>query len=68
LPTPWEHPGTTDPLLLDPQMLGSLYLGTLRIDSDPYSGFTRNVTDVRFECNTLMHVRDIRAARRIGAA
>jgi hypothetical protein len=62
-----EVPGLTAPLLLDPIALGSLYLGRLAVEADPFSGFSRNVTALRFEVNALMHVRDVSAARVLAA-
>ncbi|RBY83732.1 hypothetical protein DQ238_01245 [Geodermatophilus sp. TF02-6] len=62
-----ERPGTTPPYLIDPAMLGMLYLGGMRFDADPYTGFTRNLTTLRVEVNALFHVRDARGARRIAA-
>jgi hypothetical protein len=57
-----------DPLLVDTSRIGMLYLGTLRVDADPYTGFKANLTDLRVETNALMHVHDATAAYRIGAA
>lgn len=57
-----------DPLLVDTSRIGQLYLGTMRVEADPYSGFKQNLTDLRVETNALMHVRDADAAYRIGAA
>jgi hypothetical protein len=61
-----------DPLLVDTQAVGALYLGRLQVDLDPFAGaggqnFHRNLTDVRFEVSALAHVRDATAAYRIGA-
>jgi hypothetical protein len=53
---------TGNPLLLDPQMLGRLFVGTVRVDADPYSGFTTNTTTLRCEVRSLMHVRNIDGA------
>ncbi len=55
-------------MLIDPQKLGTLFLGQLRVDSDPYTGFARNTTTLRFEASLLFHVRDPRGARVIAAA
>lgn len=57
-----------DPLLIDSQRIGKLYLGTLRVDADPFTGFSTNQTDIRMEMNALMHVRAANAAYRIAAA
>ncbi len=56
-----------DPLLVDTTRIGQLYLGTMRVEADPYTGFKKNLTDLRVETNALMHVRDANAAYRIGA-
>lgn len=45
------------PMLIDPQLLGVLYRGTLRLAADPYTGFTRNTTNLRVEMTALMHIR-----------
>jgi hypothetical protein len=55
-----------DPLLVDTDRTGVLYLGRLKIDLDPYSGFRNNLTDIRAETSALMVVRDASAAFRIG--
>lgn len=59
--------GTEDPYIIDPAMLGVLYLGGLRIDADPYTGFKKNTTTLRLEFNALMHVRNKNGAYRIGS-
>jgi hypothetical protein len=59
--------GTEPPYIIDPQMLGVLYIGGMQIDSDPYSGFKNNTTTLRMEFNALMHIRNINGARRIAA-
>ena len=64
--------GTEPPLLVDTSRVGVLYMGTMRIDLDPYAGvsgdnFETNRTDIRAEVNVLMHVRNARAARRLAA-
>ncbi|MBE3590438.1 MAG: phage major capsid protein [Firmicutes bacterium] len=60
-----EHPSVTAPMLLDTRQLGVLYLGTLRVAADAYTGFSRNVTNLRLEMNALMHVRNAKAAHLI---
>ena len=45
-----------------------LYLGSMRIDADPFTGFTKNLTTLRCEVKTLFHVRNAKGARRIAAA
>jgi hypothetical protein len=57
----------TDPLLLDAAAIGVLFTGMMRIDADPYSGFSTNVTRLRIELNCVMHVRNIAAAHRVAA-
>jgi hypothetical protein len=60
--------GGADPkYLLDPEMLGVLYLGSMRFDADPFSGFASNVTQLRVEVSALYHVRQAEGARRIAA-
>jgi hypothetical protein len=34
--------GTEPPYLIDPQMLGMLYLGNARLEADPFSEFKKN--------------------------
>jgi hypothetical protein len=60
-----ELPVATDPLLIDPQLLGVFYAATGRLDVDPYSGFDTNVSRVRAEVEVLFHVRDASGAYRI---
>ncbi len=60
--------GTEPPYLLDPQMLGVLYLGAMDFDADPYTGFKKNLTTLRVETTALMHVRNAKGARRIAAS
>jgi hypothetical protein len=59
--------GTEPPYLIDPNMLGRLYLGTARFEAEPYTGFKPNLTTVRVEVKVLFHVRDAKGARRIAA-
>jgi hypothetical protein len=60
--------GGTDPkYLLDPEMLGRLYIGSMRFDADPYTGFAANTTALRVEVNALYHVRNVQGARRVNA-
>jgi len=60
--------GDEDPFLIDPGMLGVLYMGDIRFDADPYTGFKKNLTTLRVEVNALFHVRNIQGAYRIAAA
>jgi hypothetical protein len=60
--------GGTDPIyLIDPEMLGRLYIGSMRFDADPYTGFAANTTALRVEVNALMHIRNSQGAYRIAA-
>ena len=60
--------GTEAPYLLDPEMLGRYYLGTLRFEIDPYTGFSKNLSTLRLEIKSLFHVRNAKGARRVAAA
>jgi hypothetical protein len=60
--------GGSDPMyLIDPEMLGALYMGSMRFDADPYTGFSTNTTNLRVEVNALFHVRNVQGAYRIAA-
>ncbi|MGH2791716.1 MAG: hypothetical protein ACRDJ0_12155 [Actinomycetota bacterium] len=59
--------GTEAPYLIDPMMLGQLYLGNLRFDADPFTGFRKNLTTLRIETHALYHVRQPEGARRVNA-
>ena len=59
--------GAEAPYVLDSNQLGRLYLGTMRIDADPFTGFKKNLTTLRCEVRALYHVRDAKGARRIAA-
>jgi hypothetical protein len=59
--------GTEPPYLIDPQMLGMLYLGSARFEADPFSAFRKNLTTLRVEVKGLYHVRNSEGARRIAA-
>jgi hypothetical protein len=50
--------GATDPLLIDPALLGVLYTGSLSFDADPYTGFKKNLTNFRLEGPALYHIRN----------
>jgi hypothetical protein len=54
---PSINPGTV--YLIDPQQAMTVYTGDVSLLSDPYSGFSRNTTDLRLEGNVLGHVRNI---------
>jgi hypothetical protein len=59
--------GNEPPYVIDSNMLGRLYLGSMRIDADPFTGFTKNLTTLRCEVKALFHVRNAKGARRIAA-
>lgn len=59
--------GTENPFLIDPQMLGVLYLGSMQFDADPYTGFKKNLTTLRVEIKGLFHVRNAAGAYEIVA-
>lgn len=59
--------GAEPPYLIDSQMLGVLYLGKLRADIDPFTGFKANLSTLRVETKALFHIRNIKGARRIAA-
>lgn len=59
--------GTEPPYVIDSNMLGRLYLGSMRIDADPFTGFKKNLTTLRCEVKALYHVRNAKGARRIAA-
>jgi hypothetical protein len=59
--------GTEAPYLIDPTMLGQLYLGNLRFDAGPFTGFRKNLTTLRIETHALYHVRQAEGARRVNA-
>ncbi len=50
-------------LLIDPQMLGTLFLGNTRLDADPFSSFKKNLTTLRAEVSGLYHCRNAQGAR-----
>ncbi len=59
--------GQGSPLVLDTTQLGVLYKGSAQAASDPYNGvgganFAENLCDLRLEFNTLMVVRQSKAA------
>jgi hypothetical protein len=60
--------GGADPMyLIDPEMLGVLYMGSMNFAADPYTGFSTNTTNLRVEVNALFHVRNSQGAYRIAA-
>jgi hypothetical protein len=50
--------GNEPAYVIDSNMLGRLYLGTMRIDADPFTGFTKNLTTLRCEIKALFHIRN----------
>jgi len=48
-----ESESVTDPTLLDPAILGPLYVGTGTVLADPYSSMERNVVRIRVEVEAL---------------
>ena len=64
--------GTEPPLVVDTTRIGALYMGSMKLDLDPFAGvsgsnFENNTSDLRCEVNVLMHVRSAKAARRVAA-
>jgi len=59
--------GTEAPYLIDPEMLGRFYMGSLRLEVDPYSAFSKNLSTLRLEVKSLFHVRNAKGARRVAA-
>jgi len=59
--------GAEPPYLIDPGMLGMLYLGTAKLEADPFSGFKSNLTTLRVEVKGIFHVRNANGARRLAA-
>jgi hypothetical protein len=58
--------GLTQPLLIDPELLGALYAGTGTILLDPYSGMSENLVRLRLEFDALFHVRQPMGAYIVG--
>lgn len=58
----------TDPVLIDPSLLGALYLGTVAVAADPFSSFAANLTSIRMEVTCLMHVRQPTGAYLVGTS
>jgi hypothetical protein len=62
-----ETPAVTgDPILIDPQLLGRVYIGRMKFDADPFTGFRKNLTNIRIEVNGLFHVRQSDGAQILG--
>ena len=53
--------------LIDPMLLGQLYLGNLRFEADPFTDFKKNLTTLRIECKALYHVRQPEGAQSRGS-
>jgi len=62
-----ERAGSDPKYLIDPEMLGVLYVGDVKVEADPFSGFKANTTRIRVETHGLFHVRQIEGARRVAA-
>jgi hypothetical protein len=45
--------------LIDPVVLGVMYVGVSRFLADPYSGLSKNLTSLRLEQLALFHVRNV---------
>ncbi len=45
--------------VVEPSVAGVLYLGSVKFDRDPYTGFGENTTDLRAECSLLFVVRNV---------
>jgi hypothetical protein len=56
-----------DPLLIDPAMLGMLYVGETHFDANPFTEFAKNLTTLRVETTALYHVRNAQGAYSIGS-
>jgi hypothetical protein len=54
--------------LIDPAMLGQLFLGSAKLEADPFTGFRSNLTTLRVEVKGLFHVRNAKGARRLAVA
>ena len=60
--------GDEAPMLIDSTRIGQLYLGMMRFEADPFSGFKKNLVSLRLEANALFNVRDKNAAYVLEAA
>jgi len=54
--------GDEPPMLIDSARIGQLYLGMMRFEADPFSGFKKNLVSLRLEANALFNVRAANAA------
>jgi hypothetical protein len=61
-----EVPGLTDPIVLDPVMTGTMYVGNAAGMLNPYSGASQNLVQVRLEFEALAHIRNADGAFVIG--
>jgi hypothetical protein len=55
------------PLVIDPALLGVLYMGPSQFKADPFTGMRSNLVDFLLEMNLKFHVRNIVGAREIRA-
>ncbi len=53
-----ESKSATSALVIDPAVAGVLYLGSLKADLDPFTGFSTNTTTLRLEQSLLFFVRN----------
>jgi len=53
-----ESPALDAGLLADTGVAGVLYRGQMRFAANPYTGFSKNTTDLRLECEALFIVRN----------
>jgi len=58
----WTGDDDAPPMLIDVAALGQGYAGQMAFDANPYTGFSRNVTDLRIETSALWHVRNANGA------
>jgi hypothetical protein len=56
------------PYLIDPAMLGAFYDQRVRLQTNPWAKFAKNLTDLRIEGNALFRVRNIAGAYVIGVS
>ncbi len=60
-----EVPNIAAPTLIDPRILGVLYMGIATLLVDPYTGKRTNTVELRIELEALMHIRDASGAYEI---
>jgi hypothetical protein len=57
-----EVPTLTAPLLIDPPLLGVLYVANAKVLIDPFTGMSKNEVRLRTEVDGLLHIRDAAGA------